>query len=151
MMRFASWLLAAALLAGCASTPVSPPSTATATLHGDNAHPSATSGWLRTELYFGTGAIDDPAHQISETTWRAFLDREVSSRFPDGLSVFDIYGQWRGKGETEPRRLTSKVILLLHPDTAQQRAAIEEIRAAWKRETGHQSVLRVSQPAEVSF
>jgi hypothetical protein len=42
-------------------------------------------------------------------------------------------------------------LLILHADTAQHGADIEAIRAAWKRETGDQSVLRVSQPAEVSF
>lgn len=120
-------------------------------LHDDPAHPATTSGWVRTELYFGTGPADDPAAGVDERRWREFLDREVSTRFPDGLSVYDAYGQWRGKGEREPERLRSKVIVLLHPDTPERRADVEAIRAAWKRATGEQSVLRVTQPADVSF
>lgn len=138
----------ALLLCGCAAT--SAPRTG-ATLSGDAAHPAATAGWVRTELYFGTGPADDPASGVNEAQWRDFLDREVSTRFPDGLSVYDIYGQWRGKGQAAPERLRSKVILLLYPDTPAHRADVEAIRAAWKKATGDQSVLRVTQPADVSF
>jgi hypothetical protein len=38
-----------------------------------------------------------------------------------------------------------------YPDTADNRDKIEAIRAAWKQRTGDQSVLRVTQPADVSF
>lgn len=118
---------------------------------GDPAHPAATSGWVRTELYFGTGPAGDATAGVDEKRWREFLDREVSTRFPDGLSVYDLYGQWRDKGESEPERLRSKAIVLLYPDTPRHRADVEAIRAAWKRATGDQSVLRVTQPADVSF
>jgi hypothetical protein len=69
------------------------------TLHGDQAHPAKTLGWLDTELYFGLGPADDSAKGVSEQEWRAFLDKEVTPRFPSGLSVFEVYGQWRGKEE----------------------------------------------------
>lgn len=140
-------LVPLAFLAACAA----PAPKSAATLHGDPAHPAATAGWVRTELYFGTGPADDAAAGVDEAHWREFLDREVSARFPDGLSVYDIYGQWRDKGATKPERLRSKVVLLLYPDTPQHRADVEAIRAAWKRATGDQSVLRVTQPADVSF
>lgn len=122
-----------------------------AALAGDAAHPPEAIGWVRTELYFGTGLADDPRSGISEAEWRSFMDSEVTVRFPDGLSVFDIYGQWRGKGEAVPARLRSKVIVLLYPDTSAHQADIEAIRSAWKRTTGDQSVLRVTQSADVSF
>jgi hypothetical protein len=130
------------LLAACASPQ--------ATLHGDAAHPAAQR-WLRTELYFGVGPVDDADGAANEKRWREFLDREVTPRFPDGLSVFDVYGQWRSQGHSDIERLHSKELLILHADTPQHGADIEAIRAAWKRETGDQSVLRVTQPAEVSF
>lgn len=141
-------LVPLAFVAACATTA---PTRPLATLHGDPAHPAATAGWVRTELYFGVGPADDPASGIDAKRWRDFLDREVSTRFADGLSVYDIYGQWRDKGAAAPERLRSKVILLLYPDTPQHRADVEAIRAAWKTATGDQSVLRVTQPAEVSF
>lgn len=141
-------VLCAALLSLTACATLAPNDSV---LHDDPAHPAATSGWVRTELYFATGPADDSASGVDERRWREFLDREVSTRFPDGLSVYDAYGQWRGKGEREPERLRSKVILLLHPDTPQRRADVEAIRAAWKRATGDESVLRVTQPADVGF
>jgi uncharacterized protein YceK len=143
---------ASLLLAGCATPPHhgAPPSAASSTLAGDAAHPASTTGWVRTELYFGLG-LEGTNSGVDEAGWRAFLDHEVTSRFPDGLSVVDVYGQWQGKGQALPERLRSKLLLLMYPDTPAHRADVEAIRAAWKAKTGDQSVLRVTQPAEVSF
>ncbi|HVJ36653.1 MAG TPA: DUF3574 domain-containing protein [Stenotrophomonas sp.] len=143
------------LLGGCASAPPAAP-TATAELRGDPARPAGASGWVRSELYFGvgeeTGAGDRPQDQpISEERWRAFLDKEVTARFPDGLTVFDAYGQWLFRAAAQPNRLKTKVLVILHEDSPQRRADIEAIRLAWKQATGHQSVLWSRQPVEVSF
>jgi len=135
------------------------------TLHGDAAHPAHTQGWVDTRLYFGLGRAEEVAPEgttppaaggptearVTEAGWRDFLDKEVTPRFPDGLSVFDCYGQWQGKTMAHPERLRSKVLVIDYPDTPANRAKIEAIRAAWKKRTGDQSVLNVTQPAEVSF
>ena len=73
---------------------------------------------------------------MSDGQWRDFLDREVTPRFPDGLSVVDVYGQWQGRNETAPERLRSKLLIIDYPDNAENRAKIEAIRAAWKQRTG---------------
>lgn len=157
MSHRAVCLLVLLALAGCASTPpVAPAPAATATLEGDALRPASASGWVRSELYFGvgeeTGPADRPqAEPISEAAWRAFLDKEVTSRFPDGLTVFDAYGQWLFRGAKEPNRLKTKVLVVLHEDSPQRRADIEAIRLAWKRATGHQSVLWSRHPVDVSF
>lgn len=140
-------VLAAGLFAGCVAS-VAPTS---ATLRGDSAHPSQTQGWVDTKLYFGLGVAGDAASGVSEQRWREFLDAEVTPRFPDGLSVVDVYGQWQGKGQGMPERLRSKMLVIDYPDTIENRAKVDAIRAAWKQRTGDQSVLRVTQPAEVSF
>jgi hypothetical protein len=146
-LLLASALLSTALLSGCATTtPV-----AGSTLHGDTAHPAQTQGWVEARLYFGLGLMGDDTHGVSEQGWRAFLDAEVTPRFPDGLSVLDVYGQWQGKGQATPERLRSKMLVIDYPDTQANRDKVEAIRAAWKQRTGDQSVLRVTQPAEVSF
>ncbi|URL59311.1 DUF3574 domain-containing protein [Luteibacter flocculans] len=147
-MRAASVLLLMVSLvcAGCVTQQATP----APVLTGDTAHPAAASGWLRTELYFGLSGVDGKGG-VDEAGWRAFLDQEVTPRFPAGLTVLDAYGQWQGSGQPVPERLRSKLVVLLHPDTPAQRQAIDAIRAAWKAKTGDQSVLRVSQPAEVSF
>jgi hypothetical protein len=138
-------------LSGCAHQPV-PTAAATApTLAGDPAHPGQTQGWVDTKLYFGLGPADNPDKGTSEAQWQAFLDKEVSSRFPDGLSVLDVYGQWQGKNQKAPERLRSKMLIIDYPDTQENRGKIEAIRSAWKAMTGDQSVMRVTQPADVSF
>jgi len=137
---------------GCAAHRPAVSSAATApTLEGDPAHPGTTRGWVDTKLYFGLGPADDPKQGISETEWRSFLDREVTPRFPSGLSVLDVYGQWQGKNESAPERLRSKMLIVDYPDTEENRKKIEAIRAAWKQKTGDQSVMRVTEPAGVSF
>jgi hypothetical protein len=151
---FSTFALALALalaLTGCARQPVLPTAAAAPTLSGDSAHPGQTAGWVDTKLYFGLGPADDLKKGISETAWRAYLDKEVTPRFPDGLSVIDVYGQWQGKRSPVPERLRSKLLIIDYPDTPENRAKVDAIRAAWKAMTGDQSVLRVTQPADVSF
>jgi hypothetical protein len=121
------------------------------TLHGDAAHPAHAQHWADTHLYFGLGPADDATKGVSEAAWRDFLDEEVTPRFPSGLSVIDVYGQWQGKAETTPERIRSKVLIVDYPATAANAAKIEAIRAAWKQKTGDQSVLKVTEPASVSF
>jgi hypothetical protein len=122
-----------------------------ATLQGDPSHPANTQGWVDTKLYFGLGPADIADKGISEVAWRDFLDKEVTPRFPSGLSVVDVYGQWQSKGKSTPSRIRSKMLVIDYPDTAQNRINIVAIRAAWKERTHDQSVLKVTQPADVSF
>lgn len=149
-------LLLAALfvaIAGCASPPPAAVHThdpASSTLQGDATRP-AQAQWIRTELYFSVGTVDGKEGAVSPARWREFLDKEVTSRFPDGFTVFDAYGQWRDHGAKEPERLSTKVIVILHENNPQNAGNIEAIRLAYKRITGDLSVLRLSQPADVSF
>jgi hypothetical protein len=144
--------VSALLIAGagffCVSTAAQ---TASATLHGDKAHPATTRDWVDTKLYFGLGPADDPSQGVSEAQWRTFLDKEVTPRFPAGLSVMDVYGQWLSKRSGEVERIRSKMLVIDYPATKENSARVEAIRIAWKKMTGDQSVLRVTQPADVSF
>jgi hypothetical protein len=129
---------------------------ASATLEGDTAHPAKTEGWVDTKLYFGLGPADAPDKGVSEAAWRDFLDKEVTPRFPAGLSVLDVYGQWQSKPaqahpRTTPERIRSKMLIIDYPATPENKARIEAIRTAWKQRTGDHSVLKVTQPVDVSF
>ena len=147
------------LFAVAASAHAAPPAAEpapSAQLHGDAARPAEAGGWVRSELYFGVGEEAGPSAReqtdvISDAQWRAFLDKEVTPRFPDGLTVFDAYGQWLFRGAPEPNRLRTKVLVILHEDSPQRRNDIEAIRLAWKQATKHQSVLWSRQAVEVSF
>jgi Protein of unknown function (DUF3574). len=137
--------------AGCrlrqhSSAPTAPPA-----LAGDPRHPAAAQGWVDVRLFFGMGPADHPEQGVSEAKWRAFLDEEVTPRFPDGLSVADVYGQWQGRDQRRVERLRSKMLMILCIDSQENRAKMDAIRSAWKQRTGDQSVLRVIEPADVSF
>jgi hypothetical protein len=152
-LRAALILLVLPLAAvGCTHQPAAAtPQVIAPTLSGDPAHPGHTAGWVDTKLYFGLGPADEPGKGISESAWHTFLDKEVTARFPDGLSVIDVYGQWQGKEEKTPERIRTKLLIIDYPDIPENRDKIEAIRAAWKRLTGDQSVMRVTEPADVSF
>ena len=122
-----------------------------AALQGDLNHPASASNWVDTRLYFGLGPADHQTKGVSEQAWRDFLDHEVTPRFPSGLSVLEVYGQWQGKQQTAPDRERSKLLVIDYPDTFENEANIDAIRIAWKKRTGAQSVLKVTQPAKVSF
>jgi hypothetical protein len=153
-MRLRSYLKAtifAVAVCGCASrTSIPPPATAP-TLEGDPAHPAHGAGWVDTKLYFGLESPQHPGQGVSEAQWQDFLDKEVTPRFPSGLSVVDVYGQWQGKKDPAPARLKSKVLIVDYPDTQENRDKVEAIRSAWKKQTGQLSVLRVTEAVDVSF
>ena len=144
-MRACGLAVLLGVLGGCASAPVSAPA-----MSGDAARPAQASAWIRSELYFAVGN-EDGSDRIDEAHWREFLDREVTPRFPDGLTVIDGYGQWRFREQGRLVRQRCKILVVLHEDRARHRADIESIRQAWKQATGHESVLWSRQAVEVSF
>jgi hypothetical protein len=97
----------------------------------------ASASQLRTTLYFGTAR---PRGTVSELEWQVFLRDEVTPRFPDGLTVWDAHGQWRAPGGTIDHERT-KVLLLVHPDSAEARAAIFELIGSYRKTFDQQSVL----------
>ncbi|HEY0504086.1 MAG TPA: DUF3574 domain-containing protein [Lysobacter sp.] len=134
-------LVVALALAGC---------TTTAAMHGDAARPAQAAAWARSELYFAVGN-EDGSGTIDEARWRAFLDAQVTPRFPDGLTVLDGYGQWRFRDGGRLVRQRCKVLVVLHEDSDARRRDIDAIRNAWKQATGHESVLWARQAVDVSF
>jgi len=146
-------VLAALAAAGLAASAADAPAAPAAAMQGDAARPAAAR-WVRSELYFALGRADGPqdgAALAKDADWQAFLDREVTPRFPDGLTVFDAYGQWLNRRSDKPARLRTKVLVILHEDTPEKQAAIDAIRLAWKAAWHDQSVLLVNERADVSF
>ncbi len=104
--------------------------------------------FVRTELFFGAAKPDGTA--VTEEEWRQFLDREITPRFPDGLTVLTGAGQFRDSGGVIIRE-TSRLLILLYPLSSQRGSGvkIEYIREAYKRAFQQQSVLRVDHPLPV--
>ena len=76
--------------------------------------------------------------------------REITPRFPDGLSVLDVAGQWRDPSGTMVRE-RSKLLLILAPSGASEIQRTDEIAQAYKRTFGQEFVLRAVTTACVSF
>ncbi len=104
--------------------------------------------WVRSELLFGRSKPDGSV--VSDAEWQAFVDREVTPRFPDGLTIIEASGQFRTRTGQVAREAT-KLLLILHPPDARSRGAIEEIRARYKERFDQDSVLLISSLARVSF
>jgi hypothetical protein len=94
----------------------------------------------RLELLFGSERKARPP--VSDADWSAFLDAEITPRFPDGLTVLSGDGQWR-----DPRghivKEATRVLVVWYRPAASTSADIEAIRAAYKSQFGQASVMRV--------
>jgi hypothetical protein len=88
---------------------------------------------------------------VSEADWSRFVDREIISRFPNGLIVFNAAGQWRDEASNKIVREPSKLVQIVLPGQAEDIARLNEIVAAYKRRFKQQSVGLIVRPACVSF
>ena len=102
---------------------------------------------VQDSLYFGTGKPDGA---VTTDEWTTFLETTVTPRFPQGLTVSQASGQWRG-AEGSIIRESSHVLQLVHPDDATSEKSIGEIIAAYKARFQQESVLRVKTDACASF
>jgi hypothetical protein len=108
--------------------------------------------WARSELFFGTAKSDGSA--VTDAEWRGFLDKEITARFPDGLTVMTGVGQYRGEDDQIIQERSMIVILLYPREAARDSGAkIEQIRDAYERQFQQSSVLRAddSLPVCTSF
>jgi uncharacterized protein DUF3574 len=102
------------------------------------------SRFVRTELFFGTAK---PIGAVTEEEFRAFVDAEVTPRFPDGLTVIKGDGQFRGEDDVLVKEQSFVLILLYPPDDfASSTRAIDSIRELYKEQFDQESVLRVDDP-----
>ncbi|MDU7186442.1 MAG: DUF3574 domain-containing protein, partial [Klebsiella sp.] len=98
-------LVLAGLLSGCVA-----PAAKTTPAVDASACP-ADNAMVQTTLYFG---LSRPAGKdITAQEWQQFVDRDVTPRFRDGLTVFDARGQWLGNDGTVARE-QSKALMLIH-------------------------------------
>jgi hypothetical protein len=88
---------------------------------------------------------------VSEAAWSRFLAREVTPRFPDGLSVVNAASQWRDKTHGALVREPAKLVTILTGDETAARAKIASIVAAYRQQFRQQSVAVVSRPVCAAF
>lgn len=110
--------------------------------------PAGTELFAEYQLFFGRSRGN--VEVVSDAAWRAFLANEITPRFPDGLTVLDASGQWRGGIGAIVRERTKLVIVLAKPGGGGVQLT-NEISEAYKREFRQDSVLRAISAACVSF
>ena len=103
---------------------------------------------LRAELLFGRNIGNRST--VSDTLWRQFVVRELTPRFPEGLTVIDAQGQWR-----DPRgavvREPSKIVMIVTADNTVQRERIAAAAEAYKRRFKQLSVGVLMRPVCAAF
>ena len=110
--------------------------------------PDGSDEWVRYELFMGRSS--QSVEVVDDAAWDAFLDDTVTPRFPDGLTVFDGSGQWRGS-DGMVRKERSKVLVILAPPGDDGESRIGEVSDEYKRRFNQESVLQVVTGACVSF
>jgi len=98
-------------------------------------------------LYFGTAKPDGT---VTPEQWSEFLEKVVTPRFPQGLTVTEAHGQWQMQsGSIERER--SYVVQIMHPDTPQSDTAVREIARTYKQQFRQEAVLRTRSPVCMAF
>jgi hypothetical protein len=137
-------LVAAALLisgtAGCALNGSAGPRSST---------PPPQTEWIRTELFFG---LTERGKAIDGAQWHDFVDRSITPRFPDGLTLVYGQGQYRG-GDQAVHQEPTAILIVLHPKATRRRddALLTAIAREYDQRFHQESVLRCDSEAQVQF
>src|SRR4051794_28879363 len=99
-------------LAGCAAGPAK------------LACPTGQSELRTAQIFLG-------AAKVSDSELRKFVDAEVTPRFPDGVTVVDGGGQWKG-ADNRLMREAAKVVLIVLPPRGDPQARVEAVRTAYR-------------------
>ena len=110
--------------------------------------PEGTDRFTEYQLFMGRNGPDGEA--VADAAWDAFLADTVTPRFPDGLTVIDGRGQWRG-AEGLIKKERSKLLVILAQPGDDTTRLIDEISDEYKRRFSQESVLQVVDDACVSF
>jgi hypothetical protein len=111
-----------------------------------------SSGTLfaRTELFLGSSKTDGT--EVTDSEFQGFVDREITPRFPDGLTVLAGKGQFKNSRQVIVRE-SSRLLILLYPlgKGNDSNRKIEEIREGYKKTFQQESVLRTDDLSCASF
>lgn len=139
LLVFAAALVVFSLLSGCSITARS----------GGQITPEAKSDWIRTEMYFG---MSDSGTVISSDQWQDFVDKSITPRFPEGLTIVFGNGQFRAGDGQVAKEPTAILILLRKKETEKQDDVnLETIAKEYDVRFHQESVLKCDSGAQVEF
>jgi hypothetical protein len=104
---------------------------------------------LEIELMFGRnigGALG-----VSESDWTAFVETEITPRFPEGFSVDDELGQWRDRETKTIVKEPSKSVEIVVPQGNEVHDKVDAIVDAYRTRFRQQAVGVIMRAACVSF
>jgi hypothetical protein len=94
---------------------------------------------IRDTLYFGLSIPGGGS--VGDADWQAFADDAIGHAFPNGFTVADAHGTWRGAdgvSVSEP----SRVVTIVHPDDGTSDAAIRALAQRYRAMFRQEAVLR---------
>ncbi len=98
------------------------------------------------KLYFG---MSYQKGNISEEEFTCFLDTAITRKFPEGLTIYSVYGQWK-QNDTITKEKT-KVVEIAVKNTKTVRIKINEIRESYKKVFKQESVMFLVQKGKIDF
>jgi hypothetical protein len=102
-----------------------------------------SGGAIKSELYFGMQKPDETA--VTDAEWQSFLDKNITPRFPDGLTVIDAYGQYKDAKGNIVKEKTKLLIIVHEGDKNEELEQIcEEYMKAFSQEAVFRTNSRVS-------
>jgi len=93
---------------------------------------------MQAELLFGRQIAG--RGRVSEAQWSDFLKREVTPRFPDGLTLLRASGQWRDPDTGRIAHEQSFVVRIIAAEAPETLERLKEIGSAYKQRFHQQSV-----------
>ena len=102
------------------------------------------------ELFFGRDK--GGRRNVSDAEWADFLSSVLTPSFPDGLTVFDGYGQWRNPATgVIGRSPRVKIVLIAARQTPDLAARLAAVVDAYKTRFHQQSVGIITRDSCANF
>ena len=109
---------------------------------------AGNGGLIKTELYFGLSKPNGGV--VSEAEWEGFVDEYITPIFKEGLTIVNANGQWMGENGELIKEKT-KIVILLHRNSGDKKAAIEYIRDKYKKLFDQEAVIKVTSYPQIAF
>ena len=103
---------------------------------------------IETRLYLGMASPNGP---VTEEAFRAFVEAEVTPRWPEGYTILSGEGLWFSEQRKITEREPSRVLVRMHDGSGAASAAVEGIRAAYISRFTQDAVLRTDAPVCAVF
>jgi hypothetical protein len=100
------------------------------------------------QLLFGRGVGRNLG--VSEAAWARFVAREMTPRFPDGLTITEATGQWRDPADGKIVREPAERVEIVLPGHDDDETRLGAIVATYKHEFQQRSVIVILRSACVS-